>query len=467
MSTGRGENIADDRTRFRRKLLSDLFTGLDTSNTRYCVLRGFDQLFSGRGDVDILANGQDFSTIAEWIVNYCSASGLYTARVEVQVKSLYITIIDVAAVDGSSTQSISLHFVAFVSISAGKWQKAIKGFSTRYWIDEIEIRQKALQGVNFYAPSETFEFVFLVWHATTKFKETYKKRCLELLEVASVKAHIEDALGLDGEMDLSIALHDLEERVIDPEIIQRLLFPGKRRLRIATVTSLVIHFIRARFSRARLIAFFSGPDGAGKTTTSIEVSKRLHECGVNIRLVKNLYFLYRKTKVVGLLQSKIRNVDVSKKDELERDRGVGIAWKFRRLLGLLFIICQYVPGYFYARWLSKSKEVWIVETSVIDAFVKGHRPQFRWLENMALPLLPKGDLNIVLRASPAAIVARKPELTLLELESYYKRLDGYLVTGRVSPLNIVADRGVASATDTAFEEVLKQLHQTQVKRWIK
>ena len=87
------------------------------------------------------------------------------------------------------------------------------------------------------------------------------------------------------------------------------------------------------------------------------------------------------------------------------------------------------------------------------------------LEKLALPLLPQGDLNIALIAAPRAIVARKPELTLDELESYYRRLDEYLKLSKTQAVRIAADEGVENASANVLRAFLQCSHSMQMRYW--
>ena len=99
----------------------------------------------------------------------------------------------------------------------------------------------------------------------------------------------------------------------------------------------------------------------------------------------------------------------------------------------------------------------VVDTSYLDAFVKGHRPPFRLLQSMAIPCLPGGDLLFLLKASPELIVERKPELTIEEISEYYRRIMAFTKISRASTRIVASDNGVDRTTKAVVDEILARL----------
>ena len=99
----------------------------------------------------------------------------------------------------------------------------------------------------------------------------------------------------------------------------------------------------------------------------------------------------------------------------------------------------------------------IAETSYLDAFVKGHRPEFKLLQRIIVPLLPPGDMYFLLKADPKSIMARKPELTIPEIEEYYQRISHLAEISRMSPCTIASDQNIRASLNTVLHTVLSRL----------
>jgi hypothetical protein len=127
-----------------------------------------------------------------------------------------------------------------------------------------------------------------------------------------------------------------------------------------------------------------------------------------------------------------------------RDRDTGRrAWRLRKLLALLVGLVDIRISYLAAWWCRWRGIVVLVETSPYDVFIKYHMPEFRWVERVFAPFLPRPNLCLVLRADPHSIVSRKAELTVAEIRDFYDRVD------RVIHRAGMQSRAIAVSTDVS------------------
>jgi adenylate kinase len=283
---------------------------------------------------------------------------------------------------------------------------------------------------------------------------------LELLASPACGGLVKDGLGTDR---LVILKHKLEQREFDEEFrrcmraIHADISSGPRQRHWSQGAQLLLDNLRRAPRPTGIIICFSGPDGSGKTTANDALTTFLQrELQVPIVNYKHLYPLNRAMAASGLkVQARLRGIDPKDAAGVERDRGEGLAWYSRRVFGLMSIVAQFGLGYVEARLHNFAGKTVIVDTSIFDAFVKGHRPQVKLLERLLSPVLPVGDVWFLLTADPTKIVARKPELTEDEIHEYYERMGQLTARAKSRPERIQSDRGVAVAHSAMLTRVLE------------
>jgi hypothetical protein len=195
--------------------------------------------------------------------------------------------------------------------------------------------------------------------------------------------------------------------------------------------ALVVVLRQLRLHSAPLI-FFTGPDGCGKSTVLASV-KQMLAGGVIGEPVRHRHYyslknvLFHITRQFWWLKSakvpgqsgKTQSQRIDNMTVRDRDTGRG-AWRLRKLLALLVGLVDIRISYLAAWWCRWRGIVVLVETSPYDVFIKYHMPEFRWVERVFAPFLPRPNLCLVLRADPHSIVSRKAELTVAEIGDFLR-----------------------------------------------
>ena len=182
------------------------------------------------------------------------------------------------------------------------------------------------------------------------------------------------------------------------------------------------------------VIYFSGPDGAGKTTSflrAVEISEMAGKTAFQLRTlqVRRLQMLARaqakRNQCCGETEAdKMGSVGRLGYSDLPRHRGKGVRFTLRRNVGLLAAIADIASyGLVFLRSKTRDYDVVLVEECPFDVFAKRHRPFFPWTAKLLKRLVPVPDLLVFCIANPDEIVRRKPELTEAEIEHYYDVMD--------------------------------------------
>lgn len=420
----------------RLTFLNTFFSELDAAGVWYVVLRNHEEIYAGiEKDIDMLCSPSDFKLTHTIFSKVCSENG-HICNWNVSGKSLGLST-EATAFDrdlNTFSRGLSLHFVGFASVRNSYLKVKIPGYSLKFRNDQIQRFKMAKDGLTFWMPSTDWQILFLLEKMQYKRKIGYKDKIVSLLFDTSSKIGTNNILR-------SLIHNSLKE---DSTTSERLLVVQKSLKEINYSSNFVKaakewlwlgkENLSALVKKKGLIITFSGPDGAGKSTTKSHLINFLQDdVGLTVNSIKGFNRL-NEPKLMGAVLTKaqynVRGVSKKSASELEnscRDRepkkGGSFLWKFRRLIGLLFIITQYPFFYFAGRVRTYLGVTTVVDTSVFDRFVKAHRPRFKLLEKIISPLLPSGDLTFRLYSSPEIINRRKPELTITELEEYYKAMD--------------------------------------------
>lgn len=190
------------------------------------------------------------------------------------------------------------------------------------------------------------------------------------------------------------------------------------------------------------VIYFSGPDGAGKTTSLLHVLELIQKKGNNAFQLRTLQvgrlrMLERaKMKKETVAETVEITADNTEKNagradmlgnvgrlgysSIPRQRGTGLRFTLRRYLGLLAAIADITTmGRTFVRAKRRDYDFVLVEECPFDVFAKRHRPYFPFTAKVLKRLIPAPDLVVFCVADPDVIVRRKPELTASEIEHYY------------------------------------------------
>jgi len=443
------------------EFISSYLLELNARSIKYCVLRKHEKIFDfDSGDIDCLIDVKHINFARNIFIKIAKKLNFKVISADIYNKNLLLK----AALNNEKMQInnkriVYFHFMVYASLYLTDNQRKITGLSTRVWIDQIDLEEVVVNDAKLMVPDDKWKLVLMYSRLEFRNYQSYKEGCANLYQ--RLLAYDRDNI-----------LHDIQTgganasfsgfNVFDRDVLQKLYMFASVKSRgsnFMNIIRLMLVNMKEMIKPKGLIIVFSGPDGAGKTTTNQGLSDLLcQQYDLKINNVKHLYPLNKKMgKAAVKAQAKIRGIDPSNDDGMERDRGNGLFWKYRRLIGLLLIIFQYPFGYMGARIKTLKGVTTIVDTSVLDAFIKGHRPQFKVVEKLFIRLLPKADIWFVLKAHPDVIVARKPELTNEEITEYYKRIGELSELSRSEPVYISSEHGEEEALSEVSSIVIDML----------
>ena len=223
--------------------------------------------------------------------------------------------------------------------------------------------------------------------------------------------------------------------------------------------------IKRILNKKGIIISFSGPDGAGKSTISRLVLAKIKESmPVNIDrfVISHKYILtqlhirlYETFTRMEIPEIKHRSTKTFHK---ERDnlKELSLKVRFRRALGLIFIFIQIIPVWIYYRIKNNLRSgVILFDQSIYEIFIKNFRPDYPIIEAVLLPLLPMPDLLVLMVAAPEEIVARKPELTVNEINKYYNKLDYFIKRSNVPHIRVNTTGSIEDSVDLVACKVVE------------
>jgi len=418
------------------KFLNNFLSELDSEGVWYVVLRNHDEILTGtEKDVDMLCSPSNFKLIRSIFNKVCSRNG-HIGSWDVYGKNLALSTGPKSFGDVSNTFSkgLYLHFVGFASIRDSFLKVKIPGYSKKFRSSQIQRKKMVWDNFECWSPSSDWLILLLLEKMQYKRKQVYKEELLRLLNDSQTEINFNDSLKSTINISLKENSTKKERLLAVQKTLKQISFQKNYLQGLKEWFLLIKLNLSSLIKKKGLIITFSGPDGAGKSTTkSLLIDFLQNDVGLSVNSIRGFNRL-NEPKFMGStlkkVQHNVRGVSKKSASELEhtfRDRkpekARSFSWKFRRLIGLLFIIMQYPVFYFVARVRTYKGISTVVDTSVYDRFVKAHRPRFRLLEKIAIPFLPSGDITFRLYASPEVINNRKPELTIQELDEYYSAMD--------------------------------------------
>jgi len=430
----------------RDLIIRNYFNRLKSAKIKYAVLRNYGEIFKDKGkDIDVLMNPGSFKIASKLFSEVCGEFSGNVLSSDISSKNLYLKAFVIDEDDDAETiEGLYIHITAFVTIKGDCQEVNKKYVGFKSWIDDFELTEVKVDGFYFSIPEPKIQLLYMLSKFTQKetFRHIYNAQ--NIVKLNNMGGYI-DSLNIDFmsiEKDKKINIH------IVFLLVNKLLNVSKveKKFDFSKVKYLLVLFvlnIKQLLHFKGKIIFFSGPDGSGKTTANNLLTNFLSKnLSVKIINYKHLYPLSNATSLKAQkLQAKVRGIDFKDKDNLERDRGQGIVWKMRRMLGLLYALIQIWPGYLYGLYKNYMGYTLIIDTAFFDVFVKGHRPDFPILRAIATPLIPCGDYWFLMTAPAQNIVDRKPELTKQEIEEYYVKIEKISRHARRMPKNIQTNLG--------------------------
>lgn len=356
-------------------------------------------------------------------------------------------------------RAVRFHFCTYVSISTSEWSLKLKGWKQRVYAGEVPYRCLKIGSLVMNAPADSWQALLLANQLVKKDKIEYRDALTALSR--SLPAGLGERVSMicrTSKLD-RLALVEFNRNLIECLRSGRGFKLSRRLARMAAMVRLTGKYLTRRNG---IIVQFSGPDGAGKSTARentvayLQGNLGLKVVGLRGLTPLNNVFGAQLTRLQEILRG-VPKVSADEKQRHHRDRRPKsqvklTLWKCRRLLGLLFLVAQYYPGFLAARIRNHLGQSVVVDTAIHDRFVKAHRPRFPFLEKAVIPLLPKSDVIFQMVADPDAIVARKPELSAVEITEYYHTMN-QIFRGNPSVEHVSSDRGV----DVANKSIASRL----------
>lgn len=458
----------------RERVIRALFSELNAAGVRYAVLRNYEELPRQTGkDLDLVIAPSDVGRIAAIFRGALRQHGFLCTEQAENRKGITITGVRLNSNPGMKDlveECVGLDARTYISLDSDGPFGAVRGFSFRIFADELERRLVSQDGCEFYVLSCRDEFLAL--YKQWKFKgspkaKQYGDRLLSLLNDSELNRWVRDATGSIAP-DCSDLLnqddHSGYRRTVGRLVQARWGRPSWFRMIRGGLRAFGV-WLASGFRGTGPLIYFSGPDGAGKTTLVDQLTGFLGGLSV-----KHKYFYSLKIVLRGVTRRLAWCKRIGKrtpppsahpggyepllKSDDPRDRDTGSRlWRFRKLVALLVGIVDIFIGFCIVNLYRLLGYAVIVETSPYDVFIKYHMPEFKWVERLLGPLLPKPSIGFVLRADPEQIVRRKAELTIEEISDYYRRCDRVLQRCKATHCY------VAVATDTGPEFTARQVIQ--------
>jgi hypothetical protein len=455
--------------------LRDTFRELNASGLRYAVPRNWQALpFDAGKDLDILLPADDLTIAAGLIRAVAARAGLGALVRRDDGQGLGI---DVVHLHGdAATLAVCFDLRAYLSFSV--FRTTTRGTNYKVFAEQLQSRPVVTNDCEIQVLTPIDEFICLFFQYQSKRLQNiahkvreYSEKLEQLLGDSHVAAWLRD-------MNTGMTVDDIRARAFAPNDWQPfgLMLLHKRWGRLTPLRLVAAQFraslIRLRFLRPHLapMIYFSGPDGAGKTTLTDGVKDRLRSCESKFMYVYSLKLVLRGiTKRLAFIK-RIGRGSAARREYLAeegvpdllfltedtRDRDTGSAfWRLRKRLALLVGIADIWLGWLIALPMRLRGQYVLVETSPYDLFIKYHMPEFPYIETILGPLIPRPSVGFLLRADPAKIVARKAELTIEEIEDYYTRFDRVLdrCRARRSYRILGTDSGPQATAANAFRVV--------------
>lgn len=418
-------------------LITTVFAALDRHGVSYVLLRGLEQIKAGNGthsgsDIDLLVGENQIDVCAALICRELQLLGFHSFAVPLYNGS----VVRAAHAENPAARAIEFHVVAFVSLDTSYIHSRIRGYSRKLNINDIGTESATLFGHNVRVPSAVWNFALTYVQWTKKSGEDkYRKRLLQQLksnpDLVQVLTDVSSPYKWQALTEFRGHANPKSQSWL-AHVVRRLAGPATFGSSWARHAFCLRRALRNVF-RPKGVFYFSGPDGSGKTTNVLELAALL--CTLDVKFYRFRSRHVVTEHVIAVLQrfkAHLRGERVRSKDETQlaldttpRDRDTGrIGWRIRRSVGLLAGLLDIIIAGRFRLLASRLRgRVAIVETAPVDAFVKRHRPALPFLEAIFIRMLPRSTSSFLMKADAQIIAVRKPELTIVELEEYYARVE--------------------------------------------
>jgi thymidylate kinase len=263
---------------------------------------------------------------------------------------------------------------------------------------------------------------------------------------------------------------------LGPRLRRSVVWHAHARAPLRQALRLVAYFASRmqRFRQGALgaLVVIVGPDGTGKTTLVKRLSYRVGSLLFRGTKVYHTHFavLPRLRSIVRTTTgARVREIDFTRKHSGSEVKPHGL---LRSLLYVSYYTLEYFFGHLLVWRLKGQSRLILFDRYFYDYyFQRGNNKLPHWLLNLFRGLVPQPDVVIVLKADPAVVYGRKPEL----LKEDIHRMMGAAeqVAGTLAPRILVrtirTDLGEQVAEEQAVRAILRSVRrrnygEVEVKR---
>ena len=364
-----------------------MFKEFESKGINYAIIRDYEQLPGIIGnDLDFMVDLFKINEVTQILKIISDSLNLLFIVIKISHSTLKVTISE----KNNITKKITLHFTSYLSNSNTKLSK---------W--------------NYFNPNQLIYFL-----SDFKTQKT-KQNGLEFIILVEEYEHFIHSLRSRKGNNKNLKLTEFEKKLNTAN-------KKLKEIKIQSTIAKKIRLIKSRILYRQKIKpdliCFSGPDGAGKTTSLNKLIGFFEYHEIKYVYAKHLHFLSW-----SVYSKFVRDSEKKQKTNLrkKRDRDTGkLFYRLRRWLGVTYrSVDTIVFGRLFIYFnLMKGRSI-IIETSPYDGWVKKHRPKFQITETLISRFYPHPDKIFLLKASPEIILNRKPELFNSEIVEYYNRIE--------------------------------------------
>ena len=426
-------------------LLPAMLRRFEGGGLRYVVMRNYEGYprWGYKPDIGLLIDDRDVNLLIALFRQTCDELGYAFLRGKPHRNNVVLLALRAVtdAAGGKRLDLVTVDARTYESFSLTPWHRRLHPLSYKVFLDETRRRRIVQDNCVFHVYEPLDEFIMLFKQWRRKRVVRYRNLIVERLAQPELLGWFCETINMAPTEPQQMIAAEYDETVHDRWLwcMAQRQYGRSTPWRILRThcRAMVVVLRQLRPYRAPLI-FFTGPDGCGKSTV-LESVKQMLNSGVLGEPLRFRHFYSLKNVLVHITRQfwwlksvkvpgQSGNAQPQRIDNMMvRDRDTGTrSWRLRKLLALLVGLVDIRISYLAAWWCRRRGIVALVETSPYDVFIKYHMPEFPWIERTFAPLLPRPNICFVLRASPHDIVARKPELTVGEVEDFYDRVDSVI-----------------------------------------
>lgn len=418
--------------------LSLFFAQLERLNIPYVILHSYENLPGEIAtDVDFAVGARDLPKLAEIQRSFTQqAGGILAYSVESHIYSFYSVIVDPENINN------------FLQLDAcGHYVEA----NCFFFSDEQLLKNRKRAG-QFFIPAPSVEFAYLLVKALAKGK-SISPRMQHLRELwqsdrVNTEREFRKLFGtIGGSLEEWFGKPTEEWEALRPLLIKR------KRFGLCNHVREVFRAFRRMSAPTGLHIALLGPDGSGKSTLLDEIGPLLEK-----PFFRKRSLFHFRPKIFE--QEKNSGAVTNPHGEPPRSLLFGIA-------KLFYYFLDHLIGYFVTVFPRKVRnELIFFDRNFDDLLVDPTRYRFSragLLAHLLARLLPRPDITFVLDASPELVHARKPELSLDELQRQRTRFR-QLAKKNSAYVLVSADQAADKVAQTVCHEVVGFLASREKRR---